>query len=341
MTGGTAASGVLNLEWLLQEATGPHSFYTGEYTRLDNEHWLATVEQLDIGPGLRIILTEAEIRRPLVIEPGQGEPTPWLTTVVTTSGRVAVTLADDRRLELAPDHAVLYREVERRYRYDMPAKQTLRLAGYMLREDRIERLFDGNPPPVLRPLLDPAPPTNQFLTLAASRRMRSLAEALFARGLNGPLRTLYMEGTVLQLLALTLAALGEAPAKTRPALSERERRAVRQAHERLLADMRSPPALGALAQAVGLTEKRLSAGFRALFGASVYETLRNARLEHARLVLERETVPIKDVAFRVGYNHVTNFINAFTARFGAPPRRYLQERRAAKESDDAAVPRRR
>jgi len=33
---------------------------------------------------------------------------------------------------------------------------------------------------------------------------------------------------------------------------------------------------------------------------------------------------MKQVAFRVGYDHVTNFINAFTARFGAPPRRYAE-----------------
>ena len=31
--------------------------------------------------------------------------------------------------------------------------------------------------------------------------------------------------------------------------------------------------------------------------------------------------PLKQVAFRVGYNHVSNFINAFTARYGEPPGR--------------------
>ena len=35
---------------------------------------------------------------------------------------------------------------------------------------------------------------------------------------------------------------------------------------------------------------------------------------------------MKHVASRVGYDHVTNFISAFTARFGAPPRQYTDER---------------
>jgi AraC-like DNA-binding protein len=85
-----------------------------------------------------------------------------------------------------------------------------------------------------------------------------------------------------------------------------------------------PPALGELAVAVGLSEKRLNTGFRLLFGATVFETLRNERLEHARIVLRSGEATLKEVAFRVGYNYVTNFVNAFTQRYGAPPRQYVE-----------------
>jgi AraC-like DNA-binding protein len=34
-------------------------------------------------------------------------------------------------------------------------------------------------------------------------------------------------------------------------------------------------------------------------------------------------VSLKEVSFRVGYNHVSNFVSAFTARYDAPPRQYL------------------
>jgi AraC-like DNA-binding protein len=132
-----------------------------------------------------------------------------------------------------------------------------------------------------------------------------------------------MEGTVIQLLALHAAALGSGPAASVP-LTHREQQKVREARERLLSDMRNPPSLGALAGLVCLSEKKLNAGFRALFGATVYETLRNERLEHARIALEDGQLALKDAARRVGYNHVSNFICAFTARYGAPPRRYLR-----------------
>jgi AraC-like DNA-binding protein len=155
--------------------------------------------------------------------------------------------------------------------------------------------------------------------------MRNLAASLFAPGLNGPLRTLMMEGAVIQMLAVQAAAASNRPVpRASRAPSTRERKIIRAAREQLLADMRHPPTLGELASAAGLTEKRLNAGFVAVFGTTAFKILRNERLEHARLALE-EGAPLKEIAIRVGYNHATNFINAFTARYGAPPRRYADE----------------
>src|SRR3546814_8027422 len=127
-----------------------------------------------------------------------------------------------------------------------------------------------------------------------------------------------MEGVGLQLLACQTSS------QTRQAwlLTRQERAAVTTAHCLLLLDMRQPPGLGDLAATVGLTEKRLNNAFRSEYGGTVCEVLRNHRLEHARLALEAGAAPIKQIAFRVGYNHVTNFINAFTARYGMPPGRY-------------------
>jgi AraC-like DNA-binding protein len=88
--------------------------------------------------------------------------------------------------------------------------------------------------------------------------------------------------------------------------------------------MRCPPTLGELADAVGLSEKRLNTAFRLLFGSTVFEILRNHRLEHARQVLEEDSVALKEIAHRVGYTHVSNFIHAFRARYGTTPQQYLR-----------------
>lgn len=88
--------------------------------------------------------------------------------------------------------------------------------------------------------------------------------------------------------------------------------------------MGHPPTLGELARMVGLNEKRLNEGFKLLFGATVFEILRNERLEHACIALQSGMIALKAVSFRVGYNHVGNFVSGFTRRYGAPPRQYLE-----------------
>ncbi len=45
-----------------------------------------------------------------------------------------------------------------------------------------------------------------------------------------------------------------------------------------------------------MSEKALNAGFRELFGTTVFETLRNERLEHARIALENTDLSVKEIA---------------------------------------------
>jgi AraC-like DNA-binding protein len=291
---------------------------------IDNEAWHASIERIEIGPGLRVFLTDAEVRGGLTVEPRDGESEPWMASNVAVAGWSDIEMPDGIKTHVGPDHAVLFRPNERNPRYIVSPRQRLKIAGYALRADRLERVFDGNVPVPLRPLIEPKVEKSCVLGMAAPKALRNLGDALFAPGLNGPLRTLFIEGAVLQLLASQAAA--GLPTASRTRLSERERVAVVEARERLLADMRSPPGLGGLAAVVGLTEKRLNAGFRSEFGATVYEVLRNERLAHARLALAEGGVSLKEIAFRVGYNHVTNFINAFTRRYGAPPMRTARRR---------------
>jgi AraC-like DNA-binding protein len=277
-----------------------------------------------------VFLTDVEARRDVTVEPRDDGNDRWVGSQVTVTGRADIDFLDGRRTHAAADHALLFRPSRRRAAYSLKAGTRFHSAGYTLNVERIVRLFEGDVPVALRPLLEQDVEVSRIVAMRASRQMRNLAGSLFARGLNGPLRSLMMEGAVIQLLAVQAAAAERPPPTRRGAFSRRERAGVTEARERLLADMRAPPSLGELAAAVGLTEKRLNAGFHALFGMTVFEALRNERLEHARLVLEREDVTLKAIAFRVGYNHVTNFINAFAARYGAPPQQYRDRSAALK-----------
>lgn len=311
-----------DVEWLLHEPDGGRALKVNERTRVNDAQWDAVIERIDVAPGLRVFLTHATIHSDITVQPRDTETAPWASSNIAVSGHVEIEMPDGLRVTAGPDQAVLFRPSARNPRYHVKAPQRLRLAGYALRHDRLERIFEGAIPPALLPLLESEVESSRAICMQATRRLRRLADGLFAPGLNGPLRLLFIEGVVLQLLASQMAS------QIRPAriLTAREREAVTTARRLLLLDMRRPPGLGELAEAVGLSEKRLNACFRSEFGSTVFEVLRNHRLEHARIALESGAAPLKQIAWRVGYNHVSNFINAYTARYGAPPRRHAESR---------------
>jgi len=134
-----------------------------------------------------------------------------------------------------------------------------------------------------------------------------------------------MEGVVLQLVAVQAAAAGRAAACSRGA------RRPDGAGETYGGRGGAPAAARRHAQthprsatwpmAVGLSEKRLNSGFRQMFGATAFETLRNPAAGNMRgQALEEGAVSLKEVSFRVGYTHVSNFVHAFRARYKTPPR---------------------
>jgi AraC-like DNA-binding protein len=308
-------------EWLLREAADELAVPLGPLFTADDENWRASIEWVVLAPSLHVFLTDVHAHRDLQVDPKHDRTDQYVAGQVTLAGRADLDFLNGENAGCTRDNALFFRLPGQRALYHLKAGARFHSAGYTLDLERIARLFDGDLPPFLRPLVDPDLRESRCVPGRCDKLMRTLAGTLFARGLTGPLRRMMMEGAVLQLFAAQAAAASGQPlSRPRTMLTPREREAVDGARELLLADMRAPPTIGELAHAVGLSERRLNQGFRILFGATVFETLRNERLEHARHALECGAISLKDVAFRVGYSHVTNFINAYKARFGAPPR---------------------
>jgi AraC-like DNA-binding protein len=312
-----------NIDWLLREAMDARVLKTSDRMVIDDASWRATIERIDIGTGLRVFLTDAEARHDITIEARDDRADQWVGSQVTVAGHADIDFLDGEKTYAAPAQALLFRPSGRCAAYSIKAGERFHSAGYNLDIARVRRLFEDDVPEALGPLLDPGIAASRVLAMRAARPMRTLAEGLFDCGFNGPLRILMIEGAVLQLLAVQSDAVARPLSRRSRAFSAQERKRIDEARDRLLTDMRCPPTLGELALAVGLSEKRLNAGFRALFGATVFEVLRNERLDHARIAIA-EGARLQEVALRVGYNHPNNFIRAFAARYGTPPQKYFK-----------------
>ncbi|WP_437487631.1 AraC family transcriptional regulator [Sorangium sp. So ce1014] len=136
---------------------------------------------------------------------------------------------------------------------------------------------------------------------------------------RGPSRQLYLEAKGLELLAVMVDRLEEGERAASPVLSAHDMDRLERARQIVLARMDDPPRLPDLARLAGLNEAKLKAGFRTLFGDTVYGYLRDRRLDEAHRLLRQRRYSVSEVAARVGYVNPSKFAAAFRERFGVPP----------------------
>jgi AraC-like DNA-binding protein len=103
-------------------------------------------------------------------------------------------------------------------------------------------------------------------------------------------------------------------------------------------EYQNPPHLTELARRVGLNTTKLKMGFRGLFGRSVFEHVRNLRLEYARSLLAQGDLDVTRTCYEVGYNSLSHFSKAFRQAFGASPRRFAMAARAGRAVDLRLLP---
>lgn len=220
--------------------------------------------------------------------------------------------------------------IERRVSYDVRARRDWQAVAVRLEAGALDRLGAGAALPQVVSDALAGRQQDMAMTGPLSAAIRTVAHALLRPVYDGPTGDLYRQGKVLELLAHQFDLLGAR--QDTGDISGRERRSVREARERLLADLRDPPDLAGLAAAVGMTPRRLNRNFRTIYGTTVFDYLRDARLDAAREALEAgSTLPLKQLAWELGYNQASNFVTAFRRRFGVSPGVY----RRVRESDDA------
>lgn len=92
----------------------------------------------------------------------------------------------------------------------------------------------------------------------------------------------------------------------------------------LHSNLAEPPDLAGLARAVGTNARRLNDAFRSCSGATVFDYLREVRMEEARKLLRETSLAVQVIAQDLGYGNAANFATAFRDRFGITPRMYRQ-----------------
>ncbi|NBF04056.1 helix-turn-helix domain-containing protein [Pseudomonas sp. Fl5BN2] len=156
----------------------------------------------------------------------------------------------------------------------------------------------------------------------ASKPLLALAQQIFTCPLQGPTRSFYLGGKALELTALGvegILAQAESRPLQEPPYNSADIERIHAARDLLLNSLQASPSLSELSRQVGLNPRKLTAGFRQVFGTSVYAYLQEQRLGEAYRLLASGETNVSSAAYRVGYSPA-HFSTAFRKRFGVSPK---------------------
>ncbi|QDR81728.1 helix-turn-helix domain-containing protein [Sporomusa termitida] len=159
--------------------------------------------------------------------------------------------------------------------------------------------------------------------------LRHILQQLIDCPYPDPVRELYIEGKLLELLAVYFnetvyrqAVLPDGPLR----LSRQDITSLQQARQLLDRNFITPPTLAGLARMVCLNEFKLKNGFKQVFGQTVHSYVVDKRLELAVRLLTEKKLNIGEVASHIGYANASYFALAFRKKNGINPREYLAQR---------------
>ncbi len=182
--------------------------------------------------------------------------------------------------------------------------------------------------PSLRKVLEQEDGAEFFRHHCMSPKVQAVANEVFFGVRNNFGVKLYMEGKTLELLGLSLVE-GDCPVKSGlHSLCPRERDIIHAIRKELEETFVVPPSLAELSSKYGISVHKIQAGFRSLYGMSVFGLLKEFKLQKARMLFEEGDMNVSEVAWAIGYINLSHFGTAYRKRFGILPKAYLKAAQA-------------
>lgn len=156
-----------------------------------------------------------------------------------------------------------------------------------------------------------------FAELSVPRTISGKLENCVPESLSGKMRSLFGQSIVMQyFLELNLHTLAKQGFLK---VNDRNASIAKAVHAELLKVTGNIPSLNELASKHGVSTAKLNALYFKQYNESIYSFLSNQRLDQAYQALKSTNMPMKVLAYKIGYSHVNHFITAFKKKFGVTP----------------------
>lgn len=302
------------------------SIVVDEQASLNDNLGESDIQLYDLPNGLTININRFVPAKDLTLAFDPMDAKPRMTSIMLLTGRTTLKFPKTGEYHFTPTRGYNMRYQGEPGTFYLAAGEEVRNFTVAAPPEILGRHLEGEVPQVLESMLDPLERTNAVSPFPVSQEMRRTVAQMISPGLTGRLREIQLESAALMYITMVARALQQEPPPYQ-GLTRFERKAVEDVHRQISESLRDPPSLAELSTRAGMSEKRLNNAFREVYGSTVFETLRDARLSLAKEMLEEGGIPIKSIAWNVGYAHVSNFNRAFTKMFGVTPGAVMSDKR--------------
>jgi len=139
-------------------------------------------------------------------------------------------------------------------------------------------------------------------------------------GLDGPMQRLHQESRALELIAEALSQLMHGKTSTAPTLPASACQRIDRLRKLLDSGEADHLDMRAIARHVGCNANTLQQQFREICNQTIFDYLRQRRLERAAHALQHDGVSVAMAAEIAGYSSQANFSTAFRRKFGLQPK---------------------
>lgn len=179
--------------------------------------------------------------------------------------------------------------------------------------------------------------TANYTYKSLSTEMLALLNRMYTLHCGNRLSPLYLEGLILQCLAVLTEeskkkSKGFSPETSFQKIKIGNNRyltityddleALSRAKDILTEQFCTPPSLQELSDKVFLSPQKLKAAFPKIYGMTVHAYTTSLRMDYAAHLLQSTTLGIEEISKKCGYHYPGNFIHAFKKRFGVTPLQY-------------------
>lgn len=137
-----------------------------------------------------------------------------------------------------------------------------------------------------------------------------------------PLSNFYFRIRVQELIYLLFGKLLSRENKKQKGIKNSDVIKLYEIQSAIVTDLSSPPKLPELAKKVGMSETKMKALFKQIFGDSIYNYYQATRMEEAAFLLKHSDYGVSEIGFRLGFSNLSHFSRLFKKHYGMNPKRY-------------------